>query len=77
MSALSFLAHTNRTAVLITIYERERPVFARRARLFAGLGDVSVTVRLDGDAMVMRCDRGSAWTGGTLRILRALEGDQL
>lgn len=68
MEVLSFLGRTNRMTVLITIYERERPTFTRRARLFAGLGDVSVSIRRDGDGLTLRCDRGAAWPDRTLNL---------
>lgn len=68
VEVLSFLGRSNGTTALITIYERERPTFARRARLFARLGDVSVSVRREDGSLVMHCERGTAWPGRALTL---------
>jgi len=66
VQSLSFMARTNRLTILATVYERERPVFTRRRRLFAGLGDASVSARREGGLLALRCDRGAIWPGRTL-----------
>jgi len=68
IEALSFLSRTGRTTVLVTIYERDRPTFKRRGRLFTELGDATVSVKSDGETLILHCDRGSAWPESTLTI---------
>ncbi|HUI86308.1 MAG TPA: hypothetical protein VLY21_04045 [Nitrososphaerales archaeon] len=68
MNAMSFVARNDDLTIMATIYERERPAFGRRTRLFAGLGDLSVSVRREGDTLSLRCDRGAEWPGGKLTL---------
>jgi hypothetical protein len=62
----SFVRRTNRTTALATVYEREKPIPGRRSKSFSELADTNVSVAHSGDELILKCERGAAWPGGTL-----------
>jgi hypothetical protein len=68
MDLLSYLAHSNDVSVLVTLYEREKPIRRRRARSFSGLGDLSLTVGHTKGRLTLQCDGCEGWPDGALSL---------
>jgi hypothetical protein len=68
VEALSYLARSNRKAVLLTMYKRTG--FPRRdtGRSISTLSDSTVTVEVRDKELRFRSDRGIAWPRGTFSI---------
>ena len=62
----SFLGHMNNTTVLITVYEREKPIQEKRLKSFSDLGEISIHVSRSDGQLSLKCERGAAWPGNTL-----------
>ncbi len=63
IASLSYLARTDRKAVLFTMYRREKPVRTGAGRSITDLTDLTVSVAVNESEMSMECERGSAWPG--------------
>ncbi len=68
LAGLSYFARTNSKVVLLSMYRREGLPKTGSARPISGLSDVTASVQSDGEALVVRTIRGSAWPGGSLSI---------
>lgn len=68
VAALSYLARTNDTAVVLTMYRREG--FARygTVRSISALSEITASVDVRGTELVIRAERGRAWPGGRYSI---------
>lgn len=62
----SFLGRMNNTTVLVTVYEREKPIQERRPKSFSDLGEISVHVYRSNGQLSLKCERGAAWPGNVL-----------
>ncbi len=64
IASLSYLARTDRKAVLFTMYRRERPGRTGAGRSITDLTDLAVSVEANASGVSMKCERGNAWPGG-------------
>jgi hypothetical protein len=64
VASLSYLARTNRRAVMLTMYRRERPIRTGSGRSIADLSDITASVDIRDSVLTTRVERGSAWPGG-------------
>lgn len=64
VAALSYLAKTNDTAVILTMYRREGFARSGTVRSISGLSDVTATVDARDHELTVRSERGSIWPGG-------------
>ncbi|MDA4124863.1 MAG: hypothetical protein OK438_05385 [Thaumarchaeota archaeon] len=67
VASLSYLARTDRRAVLFTMYKRERPL-RTAARSIADLADLKISVKADESGVSMECERRSIWPGGRFSV---------
>ena len=65
VSSLSYFAKTNGQAVILTMYRREGFVRSTTGRSISNLSDVTASVDTKGNELSVRCERGTAWPGGT------------
>jgi len=63
VASLSYLARTNGKIVILTMYRREGFARSGTSRSISNLSDVTATVEIKGDEMMVRTDRGQAWPG--------------
>jgi hypothetical protein len=68
IASLSYLARTDKKAVLFTMYRRERPVRTGTGRSITDLTDLTVSVKANESGVSMKCERGSAWPGGRFSL---------
>lgn len=69
MALLSFLARTKRQIALSTLYERDKLVENRlRRRSLNKLGDLTISVGLQSEALSFECTRGNAWRGNAFSV---------
>jgi hypothetical protein len=68
VALLSYIARTEKRAVLLTMYERERAARFGRRRSISDLSDLTVSVSMRGGELALRCERGSAWPGRGLSV---------
>lgn len=68
LALLSFIARTERKAVFLTMYQREKSVNLRRERPISHLSDFTVVVSAEKGALSLKCERGLVWPGGALVI---------
>ena len=64
VAALSYLARTNRKAVILTMYRREGFSRSGTGRSISRLSDVTASVDISDSELTVRIERGSAWPGG-------------
>jgi hypothetical protein len=64
VESLSYLARANSKAAVLTMYRREGFTRQGRGRSISGLSDVTATVEVRADELMVRSERGKAWTGG-------------
>jgi hypothetical protein len=69
MAMLSYTARIERRTILLTMYRRERPTRFGHVKSISDLSDLTVSVRMKGDSLALRCDRGNAWPGRGFSIL--------
>jgi len=65
---LSYSARTEKRAVILTMYRRERVARFGRGKQISDLSDLAVSVSVREDALALRCERGSAWPGRSLSV---------
>jgi hypothetical protein len=68
VALLSYIARTEKRAVFLTMYRRERAMRFGRQKSISDLSDLTVSVNIQGASLVLRCERGSAWPGGELTL---------
>lgn len=68
VASLSYLARTDRRAVIFTMYRRERPARTGGGRSISDLSDVTSSVEVRNSELSMKCERGSAWPEGRFSI---------
>jgi len=66
MALESFSGRVNNATVLITVYEREKPIRTRHPTSFSELGEISIRVRCSNGQLSLKCERGKAWPDNTL-----------
>ena len=64
VAALSYLAKTNDTAVVLTMYRREGFTRYGTGRSISALSEITASVDVRGAELVIRAERGQAWPGG-------------
>ena len=64
VESLSYLARANSKAAVLTMYRREGFTRQGRGRSISGLSDVTATVEVRADELMVRSERGRAWPGG-------------
>ncbi len=64
VAGLSYLARTNGKAVILTMYRREGFIRSGTGRSISSLSDVTASVEVGGDELILRVERGQAWPGG-------------
>ncbi len=64
MALLSYLTKVQKTAVLFTMYRRERAPYFGRSKNISDLSDMTVSTSLTGAALALKCERGLGWVGG-------------
>jgi hypothetical protein len=64
VASLSYLARTNGKTVIMTMYRREGFFRGGTARSISALSDMTASVTIKGNELVVSCERGSAWPGG-------------
>jgi hypothetical protein len=64
VAALSYLARTNDTAVVLTMYRREGFMRYGTGRSISALSEITASVDVRGTELVIRTERGQAWPGG-------------
>jgi len=65
MSALSSWSSSNGGPAIATLYDRRPATHRRTSRSLADSFDVSVSVASKPNGLAFRCERGSAWRGGS------------
>ncbi len=68
VASLSYLARTDRRAVLLTMYRRERSMGTGGGRSISELSDLTVSVEVRDSMLLMKCERGTAWPEGRFSI---------
>ncbi len=70
VASLSYLAKTSGKAVLFTMYRREKTMRTGGGSSISDLSDTTISVEATGSALLMKCERGTAWPEGkfSLRI---------
>lgn len=68
MALLAYLAREEGRTVLLTMYERDRTARFGRGKSISELSDITTSVRPSLGALTMRCERGTAWPGGTFTL---------
>jgi len=68
VALLSYIARTEKRAVLLTMYERERSARLGRRRSISDLSDLTVSVSILEGELALTCVRGSAWPGRGLSV---------
>ncbi|MBI3841037.1 MAG: hypothetical protein HY297_03665 [Thaumarchaeota archaeon] len=68
VEGLSYLARTGRRAVFLVMYRREAFPRSGGGRSISTLSDLTVSVGLDGQRLLLKCERGTAWPGGSYSI---------
>ena len=65
VSVLSYLARANGRAVILSMYRREGFSRSATGRPISNLSDITASVVVGGGGLTVRCERGTAWPGGT------------
>lgn len=68
VASLSYLARTNGKAVIFTMYRREKTMRTGGSRSISDLSDVTVSVEATGSELLMKCERGRAWSEGRFSL---------
>ncbi len=68
VASLTYLARTDRRAVIFTMYRRERQARTGGGRSISDLADLTISVEAHGSELSMKCERGSAWPEGSFSV---------
>jgi len=68
VALLSYVARTEKKAVILTMYQRERAARFGQRRPISELSELAVSVSMREETLVLACERGSAWPGKRLSL---------
>lgn len=68
VGGLSYIAHTDKKALILTMYKREGFGRAGSGRSISGLSDVTASVEVRGSVLFVKCERGTAWPSGRVSV---------
>jgi hypothetical protein len=68
VAGLSWLARTGGKAAALIVYRRERVIRAREGGSMSDLADATVSVEPVRGGVLLRCERGTLWPGGSFLL---------